>query len=327
MELFGSTRDTYLEFATQATDSPTFVAWSERVADDDEVLAWLEALPVLKRQPNLVFAAARWHGLPDGASYADLRQLLLADDGAIRATILDRATQTNEAGRMATLLPVLARVAEEDGPIALVEVGASGGLTLFPDRWAYRYGTAHGPVMVGDESDPILDCAVEGPAPLPTRRPPIAWRGGLDLNPLDVTDPDTARWLETLIWPEHDDRRRQLQHAIEVARADPPHLVRGDLLTDLDPLPEEAGRHGRVVVQHSAVLAYLEEPDRERFTDQMLARVADGTCRWVSNEAANVLPRVSATGPVPPANHFVLGLDGRAVAWAHGHGRLLTWCD
>jgi hypothetical protein len=102
--------------------------------------------------------------------------------------------------------------------------------------------------------------------------------------------------------------------------------VRGDLLTDLDPLLDEASEHGRVVVQHSAVIAYLEREDRERFTDQMLARVAEGRCRWISNEGSRVLPRVSATGPAAPADRFVLALDGRAVAWTHGHGRSITWC-
>ncbi len=331
MDLFGGTRETYLGFAEHAADSPTLAGWSRAVAEDEELLAWLGTLPVLKQQPNLVYAAARWHGLAPTAAYAELRRLLLADDGSIRATILARATQTNEAGRMATLLPVLARIAAEDGTIALVEVGASGGLTLHPDRWAYRFATARGEVRVGRSDAPVLRCAVDGPAPLPDRLPEVAWRGGLDLNPLDVTDDDTARWLETLVWPEHEDRRVQLRRAIEVGRADPPLLVRGDLTlpTDLDSLLAEAGRHGRVVVQHSAVIAYLEEPDREAFHASMLARVAAGTCRWVSNESPRVLPRV-LTGTVgelvtPPVGRFVLGLDGRGLAWTHGHGRSMSW--
>lgn len=331
MELFGDTRETYLDFAERATDSPTFVAWARGVADDEEVLAWLAGLPVLKRQPNLVFAAARWHGLAPTAAYADLRVLLLGDGGPVRATILSRATQTNEAGRMATLLPLLAQVAREDGPIALLEVGASGGLTLHPDRWSHRYLTPDGPVVVGDPADPVLECEVRGPAPLPSERPEIRWRGGLDLHPLDVGDPDTAAWLETLVWPEHEDRRRVLRRAIEVARhSPPPRIVEGDLLVDLDPLIEEASRSGRVVVQHTAVLAYVEEPDRDRFTDQMLARVDAGACRWISNEAPRVLPRVRPADPRhggPPPGDFVLGLDGTAVAWTHGHGRSLTWLD
>ncbi|WP_298748792.1 DUF2332 family protein, partial [uncultured Nocardioides sp.] len=220
MELFSGTQQTYAEFASQATDSPTFVAWTRGVVGDPEVLAWLGSLPPLKQQPNLVFAAARWHGLAPDATYADLRAALLGDDGTLRATILSRSTQTNEAGRMATLLPLLREIALRDGPIALLEVGASGGLTLHPDRWSYRYRTPEGDLRVGDPAAPELECLADGPGPWPTDLPEIAWRGGLDLHPLDVTDDDTARWLETLVWPEHDDRRAVLRQAIEDLHTD-----------------------------------------------------------------------------------------------------------
>ena len=83
------------------------------------------------------------------------------------------------------------------------------------------------------------------------------------------------------------------------------------------------------MVFHSAVIAYLVEEDRARFHDLMTGLVADGACHWVSNEGPGVLPRISATGPeVPSDMHgFVLGIDGRAVAWTHGHGRWLRWFD
>ena len=44
-----------------------------------EVRAWLETLPAPRRQPNLVFAAARWHGVATPAPYAALRAALLGD--------------------------------------------------------------------------------------------------------------------------------------------------------------------------------------------------------------------------------------------------------
>ena len=60
--------------------------------------------PGLKRQPNLVFAAARWHGVPAPGPYAGAaRRRCSATTAPIRATILARATQTNEVGRLATL--------------------------------------------------------------------------------------------------------------------------------------------------------------------------------------------------------------------------------
>ena len=103
-----------------------------------------------------------------------------------------------------------------------------------------------------------------------------------------------------------------LERAVEVARADPPRLVRGDLLEELPALVDEAGRHGTVVVFHSAVAAYLSPPDRDRFQELMTGLVAAGRCHWVSNEAPQVLPAVTAAGPVPDgARGFVLGIDGQ----------------
>ncbi|MQW76978.1 DUF2332 family protein [Nocardioides sp. dk4132] len=325
MEPFTDPAEQYALFASDASDSPCFSAWAAAVAQDEEVLAWLSTLPPIKQQPNLVFAAARWHGVPAPGPYDALRAALLGDDGSIRATILQRSTQTNEAGRMATLLPAFASLGLSE-PISLLEVGASAGLCLYPDRWGYAWSTDAGPVLLGEE--PRLRCEVRGGhAPLPEQLPQVAWRGGLDLNPGDVTDEDAMAWLENLMWPEQDERRERLRQAIKIARADPPHLVRGDLLTDLPALIEVAAVHGPVVVFHSAVIAYLEPADRERFHDLMTGLVADGVCHWVSNEGKRVLSRVTETGPPVPEEHstFVTGVDGRAVAWTHGHGRSMRW--
>ena len=98
-------------------------------------------------------------------------------------------------------------------------------------------------------------------------------------------------------------------------------------LTDLPALVERAAAHGTVVVFHSAVIAYLEPADRLRFDRLIRGLVADGACHWVSNESKLVLPSVTATGPKIPEDKptFVLGIDGRAVAHTHGHGRTMRW--
>lgn len=337
MLLFDDIAAEYENFAAYADgDSPTFAAWARAVAADPEMLDRLSGLPAIKRQPNLVFAAARFHGVPAPGPYAGLRRALLADEPGdrIRRTILERATQTNEVGRLATLLPAFAQV---PGPLALIEVGASAGLCLYPDRWSYDWRTDAGRVRLGD--GPVLECRAEGAVPWPREAPAIAWRGGIDLNPLDVTDEADMAWLTTLVWPEDDDRRARLRRAVQIARADPPRIVRGDLLDELPALVDRAAEHGTVVVFHSAVIAYLEPADRERFDALMRRLVAAGRCRWVSNEGEQVLPSVTATGPVgtatgtasgtatgaAPDQTFVLGLDGRALARTHGHGRFLRW--
>ena len=354
MDLYIDVVDQYERFAEDARgESPCFTAWASGVAADPEVLTWVSELPPVKRQPNIVFAAARWHGVPAPGPYAGLRAALLDDDGSIRATIMARSTQTNEVGRLATLVPVLRGIqAEADRPLALVEVGASAGLCLHPDRFGYRWTTDDG--QTHDWSPVRGRDAGPGPVPILSSRvhgafePPgvdegldVAWRTGLDLHPVDITDPEQVAWLTTLVWPEQEHRRERLRTAVEVARADPPPVVRGDLRHDVPDLVAEAAEHGQPVVLHSAVVAYLEPVDRERFHALMTDLVRSGACRWVSNEGRQVLPQIAATAgfsgnPADPPHPrpgqgrevgrgFVLGLDGTALAWAHGHGVSMTW--
>lgn len=318
----GDISERYRDFASYAEgDSDCFVEWALGVADDPEVHAWLSGLPRGKQQPNLVFAAARWHGAESPAPYAELKRVLQEHSEAVMATIRDRATQTNEVGRLATLVPVFAGIAAESGPLSLIEVGASAGLCLYPDRYDYAWPPAG---ALEGSGGPTLTAAATGQLPVPTRHPLIAWRGGVDLNPLDVRDEDAMAWLTNLVWPEQDDRRTRLREAIAVARREPPGIVQGDLQAELPGLVRRAAEHGSPVVFHSAVIAYLDDDARRAFHDTMTELVADGTVRWVSNEGPRVLPGVTQ-GLDVPAGRFVLGLDGRPVALTHGHGHSITW--
>ncbi|MBD8871103.1 DUF2332 domain-containing protein [Nocardioides donggukensis] len=354
MDLWRPAAESYAAFAGEAADSPCFADWATSVADDPEVLARIETLPRIKQQPNLVFAAARWHGVPAPGPYAGLREALLGDWEPIRRTVLARSTQTNEVGRLATLLPVFAALAGVDGvdggggtggngagevggigeerPLALIEAGASAGLCLYPDRYRYEFSGDGSGTRLG--AGPVLRCETTGPVPLPSRVPEVAWRAGVDLSPLDVRDADQTAWLEMLVWPEQRDRRERLAEAVRVARREPPHLVAGDLLEELPALLEQAPDGAVPVVFHSAVLAYLTPADRERFVALIGGLVSEGRCRWVSNEAPGVLPGVAATvargqasasAGSAPQTHFLLAVDGRAVARTHGHGRVLQW--
>ena len=262
MRLYADVVEQYADFAAYgAGDSPCCEAWARGVTADEELLALLGELPAVKQQPNLVFAAARWHGTPAPATYAVFRRHVLASWPAIRATVLRRSTQTNEVGRLATLVPAFAEVERRTGrPLALLEIGASAGLCLHPDRVGYRWRTSAGVVeLAAPTADaPTLDCDVTGPAPLPDRAPTVAWRAGLDVAPVDLRDDDAVAWLTTLVWPEQDARRARLAAAVTVARRDPVRLVPGDLRTALPSLLDEVPDGLAPVVFHSAVAAYLE---------------------------------------------------------------------
>lgn len=319
MLLYDDVIEEYRDFGTYAAgDSPCFEAWAAGVVEDPDVLAWLGTLPPIKRQPNLVFAAARWHGAPAPGPYDGLRRVLLEREAEVRGTVMSRATQTNEVGRLATLVPVLGLL---EGPLALVEVGASAGLCLFPDRYDYAWPPVGELLGSGGA---VLTADATGALPVPTAHPEITWRGGVDLNPLDVADADAMAWLENLVWPEQDERRERLRTAVEVARTEPPALRRGDLFDHLPALLDEATGHGTPVVFHSAVVAYLEEDERRRFHELMTGLVAAGRCRWISNEGRRVLPGLTGDREVP-SGRFVTALDGVPVAFSHGHGHAVDW--
>jgi hypothetical protein len=296
--------------------SAVYEEWARGVAEDDEVAALVSSLAGIKRQPNLVFAAARFAGSPE-ASYGAFRDWLVVHWPEVEPVILERATQTNEAARCAVLLPVLSAL---EGPLALIEVGASAGLCLYPDRYGYRYATARAVVAldpVGGPSEVTIPCAIDE-THVPARLPDVVWRAGIDLNPLDARAPDARAWLRALVWPEHDDRRTRLDAALRIAADDPPLLVRGDLVEDLPRLLEAAPAGAHVVVFHSSVLAYVDAEGRERFADLM--RSSPGTT-WVSNEGERVLPRVAERLGRPADGRTVVAVDERPVALVGPHGQ------
>jgi hypothetical protein len=194
----------YREFAArERRRSPLYGELAAGVAGDAEVLGWLSGLPRGKRQPNLVFAAVRLvAGTPSG--WPQFREVLATRREAVERAVLSRRTQTNEPARCALLLPALAALPQ---PLALLEVGASAGLCLLPDCYAYDYA-GH---RVGYGARPVLRCRPEGTVPLPNRLPEVVWRAGLDLEPVDVRDDDAVRWLELLVWPGEEYRLADLR--------------------------------------------------------------------------------------------------------------------
>jgi hypothetical protein len=305
----------YAEFAAREAHgvSHAYERLSVAVSRDDEVLALLGTLPPIKRQPNLLFGVVRFLGGPveDPVAFHDYT---VANWPAIEAEMHTRATQTNEAGRCAVLLPVLAALPQ---PLALLEVGASAGLCLYPDRYAYRYGDR----VVGS-GELVLECAATGVAP-PTGIPDVVWRAGLDLNPLDVTDPADIAWLDALIWPEHTHRRARLRAAAAVAAAEPPLLVRGDLVDDLPALATQAPAGATLVVFHASVMFYVPAPRRQAF----VTVVRDLPGHWIANEGPDVLPHGALPKPPADALHNVLALDGKPLAWTRPHGQAMIWFE
>jgi hypothetical protein len=353
----------YARFELTSHGSPIYATICARLADDQPTgsLA-LDAQPGF-RTPLILLAAVHrllLSGLthPLAAYYpslsgADARPI---DDGlypafagfiaAHRAAVIDlvatRTTQTNEARRTVLLVPPLGLIAGEAGaPIALLEIGASAGLTLLPDRYGFTIGAE----PCGDRDSPVqVACAVEGVLrpPVPPTVPAIRWRAGLDVHPLDVCSADTVAWLRALIWPEHLDRMAVLDGAVALAAADPPRLVQGDLADDLPALAAQAPAGIPLVVADTWVLAYVTPERRLDFVHALRRTAAERRApTWlISCEGQAVLASLGVgigTAPDDGSGGFsALSLhrfdpDGASrhdlLAECHAHGRWLRWLD
>ena len=317
-----STADRYLRFASFEArgESPCYQEWAQGVAADQELIGLIDELPEPRRQPNLLFAAARYAGVTPG-SFGNFRADLLTSWPQVRQIMLSRRTQTNEPARSAMMMPLLAALPQ---PLALLEVGASAGLCLYPDKFSYQYGNLARVDPPAGPGAALLSCVTDGPVPVPAAPPEVVWRAGIDLNPLDVADPEDMRWLETLIWPGQDYRRRRLAAAIEVARSDPPYLVAGDLNENVRDLAGQAPEGSTLVIFHSSVLCYLDAAGRSAFT----RTVRDLPGYWISSEEPSVISFGEGTlppSPDPSRTLAVLSQDGQPFAYATPHGDYLHW--
>jgi hypothetical protein len=311
--------DRYGRFARDEAPgrSPVYAAWARRVTVDRDVAAVLARIPDTHRQPPLVFAVMRLLGAPlaTGDPWA---AWVLAHADAVVAEAERRSVQTNEPLRCAALLPALSLI---DGPIALIEIGASAGLCLYPDRYSYRFRSSNGVVThldpAGGPSAVVLESDVDGDPPL--RLPRVVWRAGIDLQPLDARDPADRAWLTGLVWPGEEGRHERITAALDIAAADPPLLVAGDGAAALPALAARAPRHATLVVTTPGVLAHV--PRRHRGAVIDAARSAG---RWVTLDAAGLHEAWNETPALRPGG-FALALDGEVLASVDPLGAWVAW--
>ena len=318
------TADWFRRFASaEGSESPRYLDWALGIAEDDELLALVTKLPLAKRQPVLVLTCARVAGVPL-RPFETARRDFLALWPAIAKFAQTRSTQTNDPRRCTPLLVALERIR---GPVALVEVGASAGLTLFPDRYSYKWNargrsvTSHptdGPSTVSLVAD------IAGWGANPPRRPTIVHREGIDLNPLDVTDSADNDWLEALVWPEQAERLDLVRAAARIVAQSPPKLTAGDAVAEIRAAVARARKvvpKATIVVSSPAVLVYLDPAEREKFATYC----ARAKVRWISLDGRRVIPRIGdAADEMGIEGDFLLSLDSVPIASIDPLGRHVT---
>jgi len=244
----------------------------------------------------------------------------------IAALLRSHLVQTNEPRRCAYLLPAFSRVAgQAQVPLALIEVGASAGLNLLFDRYAYAYRLGAATVYAGDPASPVTvdtHCALRPGAQWSLGTPHIARRAGIDLHPVDLADEKAYAWLRALIWPEHSDRAARLAAARQLWLAQPPEIVRGDAAQQLPILLETLPEGVAPTVFHTHVLNQFSPVEADALEALFLTHSARRTLYRIGNDLGGGTPK-----------HYVLRLrtyrrgimQETVLAHSDGHARFIDW--
>ena len=340
---------TYFADTSCGEYSPLYERICRAVAASEPVLDLIREAPPAAHQPNVLLGAAHYLVLsgiehPLAAVYAGVSN---ADPGPLfvdlclreRTRVLEllstRHTNTNEVGRSGVLGPALTAVAGEFGaPLGLVDVGCSAGLNLLCDRYLLDYGPA-GTTGPDDAAVRVTCDIVGGSPPIEPMLPTIAARVGLDRHPVDVSDPEEARWLLACVWPDTG-RLPRTQRALEEARSTPPRLVQGDAVEAVTDVVLGLPSDAMAVVMTTWALAYLTKENRVAFRDTLAAASRTRPIAWISGEGKGVVDAFADLDAPSDAQGMmasILGLmtfrdgdyDARLLAFVHPHGNWLDW--
>lgn len=232
---------------------------------------------------------------------------------------LREQVQTNEIGRAAVLAGGFIEIARRTGlPLALLEVGCSGGLNLRWDCYAFDTGLT----VAGDAASALRFAGVwEGAPPdlsLPVR---VVERRGCDISPIDPSSAEGARRLESFIWPDQAERLARLRAAMKIARETPVEIDRADAGTWVTDQLARPRPGVATVVYHSIVLQYVPRASRHQMRDGLFAAgenaTGDAPIAWLRMEPAGEMADLRLQ-LWPGGEEEVLaevGYHGRPIRW------------
>ncbi|MFF1443593.1 DUF2332 domain-containing protein [Streptomyces sp. NPDC058295] len=331
-----------------AGTSPLYERVAVALSESDEALRAIRTAPARKRHPTVILAAlhdlalagrapalAAAYASADGDAAADAAiDTLLRMTDPVVAIAARRTTRADETGRSAVLYPAIAEAARRVGAhaVGLIDVGCSAGLNLQVDRVGITYSNGQ---SLGDPSSPVqLSASIVGARPLPTRAmPEVVARVGVDLDPIDVTDAEDARWLRACLRPDQLERAARLEAEMAWAATAPALLLRGD---GVEVLPDAFARVPAdvlPVVTTTWALSRFPLESRLRFLRRLEEAAAGRAVAWVSAEGVGVAPTVPTLGDRRASGHSIIGLvvfdrsavRSEAVGRCWSRGRLLAW--
>lgn len=322
--------------------SPLYAQLSLEISTDPAILVLVAAADLSQQVSNLLLGAVHYlllSGIPSSLTeyypnlspdprprqkaYKHFRAFCLEHADTIRRLVTTQRVQTNEVQRCTALLPAFGTVAKraDHRSLALVEVGPSAGLHLLWDKYGYDYRESgyagNRESLVQLLCTPLGNLAIPVPDPLPT----VSGRIGIDLAPVNTRDDAAVRWLRALIWPEHADRARLFEQAIQIARLDPPSIVAGDAADVLPQILATIPSETALCVYHSYTLNQCPEAVRKKILDHVLEFAQERdlfriSLEWYSGQSQPHLELFS---------YQEGSMKGELLAYCESHGRTMEW--
>lgn len=322
--------------------SPLYAHLSQYVATDQDILRLLVNADRATQVSNLLFGAVhylllrgeehplrafyssltRQPGAPHDASSA-FRDFCLQHAAEIEHLVTTKRVQTNEVQRCTGLLPAFSLIYQrtQPTPLSLIEIGSSAGLHLLWDKYGYHYARVG---AKGDlNSEVQLHCSLVGQKipHFPDGLPRVQSRTGIDINPIDIENEDEIRWVRALIWPEQTDRAELFEHAIGIARRDPPPIVAGNAADVLLEVVSTVPPDTVLCIFHSYTLNQCPENIR----DQILRNIEEVaksrevfriSLEWYGGQKQPQLELYSYTAT---------STRNELLAYCESHGRSMEW--
>lgn len=234
---------------------------------------------------------------------------------------LNSQVQTNEVGRSVVHLVLSHWLTKfEIEEIDFYEVGASAGLNLNFDKF---YG-CFGQLRMGDPTSALRfmgDWFDSAPL-VPKTGARVVNRRGVDISPLDVTDPAQELRLLSFVWPDQKARMQRIRAAIEIAKEHKP-LVDTESADTWIERQLRTRRERATVVFHSIVWQYLGPDVQRRFRqaleDAAITASPEKPLIWARMEPAGKVADVRVTmwrGDEPEEYLLAeIGYHGQDMNW------------
>jgi hypothetical protein len=350
VRLGGALAQAYRRFGEvdAAETSPLYQRVAVALSESDDALRAIEAVPARRRHPTVILAAlhdlalaghapalASAYAAADGdAAAAAAIDTLCGMTDSVVAIAVRRQRRTNETGHCAVLYPAIAEAARWVGAsaVGLIDLSCSAGLNLNVDRVGITYSNGQ---SLGDPSSPVQQSSsIVGDRAIPTRAmPEVVARVGIDLDPLDVTDADDARWLRACLWPDQPEHITRLEAEMALAATAGPLLLQGDAVEVLPDAFARVPAQALPVVTTTWALSHFSLESRLRFLHRLDEAAGGRSVAWVSAEGVGVAPTVPTLGDRRASGHSIIGVAvfdrsavcAQAVGRCWSQGRWLAW--